>query len=70
MDLTSLLGKQITVKFLGGREVIGTLNGFDQITNMILGDVIEIIRDPDDPIKELTRRKLGFTIIRGPAVKY
>ena len=69
MDLTSLLGKQVCVKFLGGREVVGILNGFDQITNMILRDVVEIIRDPEDTTKELRRRKLGITIIRGPAVK-
>ncbi len=68
MDLTGLLGKQVCIKFLGGREVIGILNGFDQITNMILGEVVEIFRDPENPNKELSRRKLGVTVIRGPAV--
>ena len=68
MDLSNLLGKQICVKFLGGREVIGILNGFDQITNMILRDVVEIIRDTEDTSKEIRRRKLGITVIRGPAV--
>jgi U6 snRNA-associated Sm-like protein LSm7 len=68
MDLTGLLGKQVTVHFLGGREVIGILNGYDQITNMILNEVVEIFRDPEDSSKELSRRKLGVVIIRGPSI--
>ena len=32
------------VKFSGGREVTGTLKGFDQLMNLVLDDVEESVR--------------------------
>jgi len=50
------------VKFNGGREVIGTLKGFDQLMNVVLDDVQEILRD--DEGNESTR-SLGLVVARG-----
>ncbi|KAM3554019.1 hypothetical protein ARSEF4850_006653, partial [Beauveria asiatica] len=44
LDLTKYMDKQITVKFNGGREVMGTLKGFDALMNLVLDDVRETVR--------------------------
>lgn len=44
LDLSQYLDKAVRVKFIGGREVIGTLNGFDQLMNLVLSDVHETLR--------------------------
>jgi len=56
------MDKQMKVKFNGGREVIGTLKGFDQLMNVVLDDVQEILRD--DEGNESTR-SLGLVVARG-----
>ncbi|KAK7898117.1 U6 snRNP-associated protein Lsm7 [Exophiala xenobiotica] len=44
LDLTKYIDKQINVKFNGGREIIGTLKGYDQLMNLVLDDVKETMR--------------------------
>lgn len=56
------MDKKITVKFNGGREVTGTLKGYDALMNLVLDDVQEIMRD--DEGKEATR-SLGLVVARG-----
>ena len=58
--------KPVRVKFTGGREVVGTLQGFDALVNLVLDDTIEYLRDPTDPyrITEETRN-LGLVVARG-----
>ncbi|CAF9937890.1 MAG: Sm-like protein lsm7 [Heterodermia speciosa] len=62
LDLTKYMDKQITVKFNGGREVVGTLKGYDQLMNLVLDDVRETLRD--DEGNESTR-PLGLIVARG-----
>ncbi|CRK48925.1 hypothetical protein BN1723_020687, partial [Verticillium longisporum] len=38
------MDKKITVKFNGGREVTGTLKGYDALMNLVLDDVEEVMR--------------------------
>ncbi len=38
------MDKKITVKFTGGREVTGTLKGYDALMNLVLDDVEEVMR--------------------------
>ena len=38
------MDKEINVKFNGGREVIGTLKGYDQLMNLVLDGVKEVTR--------------------------
>jgi len=69
LDLSKHIDKAITVKFNGGREVKGTLKGWDQLVNLTLDDAEEFVRDPDDPYK-LTgeTRILGLVVCRGSNV--
>ncbi|KAI1392179.1 like-Sm domain-containing protein [Hypoxylon trugodes] len=62
LDLSKYTDKRITVKFNGGREVTGTLKGYDALMNLVLDDVQEVMRD--DEGKEATR-SLGLVVARG-----
>ncbi|KAK0511937.1 hypothetical protein JMJ35_005787 [Cladonia borealis] len=62
LDLNKYMDKEITVKFNGGREVTGTLKGYDQLMNLVLDDVKELLRD--DEGNESTR-SLGLIVARG-----
>lgn len=44
MDLNRYKDQLIRVKFTGGRQVVGTLKGFDQLMNLVLDDVTETLR--------------------------
>ncbi|KAJ9630144.1 uncharacterized protein PV06_04987 [Exophiala oligosperma] len=62
LDLTKYVDKEITVKFNGGREVVGTLKGYDQLMNLVLDDVKETMRDDEG---NETTRSLGLIVARG-----
>ncbi|KAF4342535.1 small nuclear ribonucleo [Fusarium beomiforme] len=78
LDLGKYMDKQITVKFNGGREVKGTLKGYDALMNLVLDDVHEVVRasllllyalttnteTTDDEGNESTR-SLGLVVVRG-----
>lgn len=67
MDLTTYYDKKVVVKFIGGRQVVGTVKGFDQLMNLVLDDVVEQLRDPeDDTILTDKTRELGTVVVRGP----
>lgn len=44
LDLAKYMDKEITVKFNGGREVTGTLKGYDALMNLVLDEVKETVR--------------------------
>ncbi|MCJ1475562.1 Sm-like protein lsm7 [Lambiella insularis] len=56
------MDKQINVKFNGGREVVGTLKGYDQLMNLVLDDVQELLRDDEG---NESSRSLGLMVARG-----
>ncbi|KAK3681869.1 U6 snRNP-associated protein Lsm7 [Vermiconidia calcicola] len=62
LDLTKYMDKQISVKFNGGREVNGTLKGYDQLMNLVLDNVKEITRDDEG---NMSTRSLGLLVARG-----
>ncbi|USP74730.1 hypothetical protein yc1106_02004 [Curvularia clavata] len=62
LDLSKYMDKQITVKFSGGREVVGTLKGYDQLMNLVLDEVKEALTDEEGNIRY---RKLGLIVARG-----
>eukprot|EP00002_Diphylleia_rotans_P037742 TRINITY_DN846_c0_g1_i1.p2 TRINITY_DN846_c0_g1~~TRINITY_DN846_c0_g1_i1.p2 ORF type:complete len:102 (+),score=29.52 TRINITY_DN846_c0_g1_i1:88-393(+) len=69
LDLTKHFGKQVRVKFNGGREVSGILRGYDPLVNLVLDEAIEYLRDPEDPYKLIPEtRHLGVVVCRGTAV--
>ncbi|KFA45819.1 hypothetical protein S40293_08980 [Stachybotrys chartarum IBT 40293] len=58
LDLAKYMDKQITVKFNGGREVRGTLKGYDALMNLVLDDVQEVMRGqslPPHPTSAIAR---------------
>ncbi|KAI5801448.1 U6 snRNA-associated Sm-like protein LSm7 [Peziza echinospora] len=63
LDLGKYLDKAITVKFSGGREVVGILKGYDQLMNLVLDDVKETFRDENN---DEHVRELGLVVARGP----
>ncbi|PFH56729.1 hypothetical protein XA68_16092 [Ophiocordyceps unilateralis] len=62
LDLAKYMDRQIIVKFNGGREVCGTLKGYDALMNLVLDDVKETLRDEEG--NESTR-PLGLVVARG-----
>ncbi|EQB50521.1 U6 snRNA-associated Sm-like protein LSm7 [Colletotrichum gloeosporioides] len=62
LDLSKYMDKQITVKFNGGREVTGTLKGYDALMNLVLDEVQEVMRDEEG---NETTRSLGLVVARG-----
>ena len=43
-EMAKLLDTQVRVKCLGGRELKGTLRGYDDLINLVLDDCDEFIR--------------------------
>ncbi|KAK3695574.1 hypothetical protein B0T22DRAFT_478217 [Podospora appendiculata] len=62
LDLKKYMDQRVNVKFNGGREVTGTLKGYDALMNLVLDDVEEALRD--DEGNEITR-PLGLVVVRG-----
>ena len=57
------------MKCLGGRELQGTLRGFDELVNLVLDDCDEYLRDPEDNERITDKsRKLGLVVVRGTQV--
>ncbi|RYP50314.1 hypothetical protein DL769_010965 [Monosporascus sp. CRB-8-3] len=50
LDLSKYMDKRITVKFNGGREVTGTLKGYDALMNLVLDEVQEVMRVVISPV--------------------
>ncbi|KAF8821733.1 U6 snRna-associated Sm family protein [Cardiosporidium cionae] len=49
--------------------VSGILKGHDAVTNLVLDETEEYLRDPEDPYKLLNQtRPLGLVVARGTAV--
>eukprot|EP00658_Telonema_sp_P-2_P005765 TRINITY_DN12176_c0_g1_i4.p1 TRINITY_DN12176_c0_g1~~TRINITY_DN12176_c0_g1_i4.p1 ORF type:complete len:145 (+),score=64.66 TRINITY_DN12176_c0_g1_i4:118-552(+) len=69
IDLSKYIDQPVRVKLLGGREVIGTLRGYDPLVNLVLDEALEFLRDPDDPYRVLDEsREIGLVVARGPSV--
>mmetsp|Transcript_81373 Transcript_81373/g.141207 ORF Transcript_81373/g.141207 Transcript_81373/m.141207 type:complete len:100 (-) Transcript_81373:181-480(-) len=69
LDLERYLNQPVKVKFSGGREVKGILKGHDAVANLVLDEVQEYLRDPEDPYKVIDEtRNLGLVVARGTAV--
>ncbi|KAJ5682621.1 hypothetical protein N7462_005786 [Penicillium macrosclerotiorum] len=65
LDLNKYMDKEVQVKFNGGREVTGTLKGYDQLMNLVLDDVKESMRDEEG---NQTTRSLGLIVARGTLI--
>ena len=38
LDMSKYMDKQVRVKFMGGREVVGVLKGYDALLNLVLDE--------------------------------
>ncbi|KAL3472001.1 LSM domain-containing protein [Aspergillus californicus] len=65
LDLNKYMDKEMRVKFNGGREVSGTLKGYDQLMNLVLDDVKESMRDDEG---NENNRSLGLIVARGTLI--
>jgi U6 snRNA-associated Sm-like protein LSm7 len=57
----------VRVKLAGGREVEGTLKGFDPLLNLVLDEAREYLREDLLTVTDDTRT-LGLLVCRGTAV--
>ncbi|KAL1890982.1 U6 snRNP-associated protein Lsm7 [Ceratocystis pirilliformis] len=62
LDLAKYMDKPIRVKFTGGREVVGTLKGYDALMNLVLDEAKETMSDENG---NETERQLGLLVARG-----
>ncbi|KAF3675575.1 Sm-like protein LSM7 [Capsicum annuum] len=44
LDLAKFVDKGVQVKLTGGRQVVGTLKGYDQLLNLVLDEAVEHLR--------------------------
>ena len=61
--LKEMIGKPISVITCDGRNIVGTLRGYDQVTNVILEECHERVYSMDAGVEQVV---LGLYIIRGP----
>ncbi|KAI8970089.1 hypothetical protein BDF20DRAFT_889232 [Mycotypha africana] len=60
--------KKVRVRFNGGREVVGTLMGYDPLLNLVLDHSVEYVRDLETGYITDKTRELGLSVLRGTAV--
>ncbi|ORE06133.1 like-Sm ribonucleo protein [Rhizopus microsporus var. microsporus] len=70
--------KKIRVRFNGGREVVGTLMGYDPLLNLVLDHTVEYQRgthqylicniDLETGYVTENTRELGLSVLRGTAI--
>nr|3SWN_C Chain C, U6 snRNA-associated Sm-like protein LSm7 [Schizosaccharomyces pombe 972h-]3SWN_F Chain F, U6 snRNA-associated Sm-like protein LSm7 [Schizosaccharomyces pombe 972h-]3SWN_O Chain O, U6 snRNA-associated Sm-like protein LSm7 [Schizosaccharomyces pombe 972h-]3SWN_R Chain R, U6 snRNA-associated Sm-like protein LSm7 [Schizosaccharomyces pombe 972h-] len=65
LDLSRYQDQRIQATFTGGRQITGILKGFDQLMNLVLDDVEEQLRNPEDGKLTGAIRKLGLVVVRG-----
>ncbi|KAK1933465.1 LSM domain containing protein [Babesia divergens] len=69
IKLNNYLNKKVYVKFSGGREVQGILKGHDAMSNLVLDEAEEFLRDPENPdVITGKSRQLGLLVARGTSV--
>ncbi len=73
INLEKLMDKRLRVRFVGGREVVGTLKGFDGLVNVVLDDTTEELpaaagAAAPGPGAAPATRYLGLVVCRGPNV--
>ncbi len=75
LDMSKFMDQKLHVKFVGGREVVGVLKGYDALLNLVLDDTKEFLAGDDeapsaDPYRAKSEktRDLGLVVCRGTTV--
>ena len=63
--LEPYLSKMVQVMTCDGRLILGILEGYDQVTNLIISDARERVFSASEPVKDVS---LGLYVIRGDNV--
>jgi small nuclear ribonucleoprotein (snRNP)-like protein len=58
LELAKLMDAKVRVKCLGGRELEGTLRGYDDLVNLVLDDCDEFLRGKHNVLGGVASRKL------------
>ncbi|KAK9797564.1 hypothetical protein AB5N19_07310 [Seiridium cardinale] len=67
-NLASYIGKKVVVLTVDSRMLVGKLESFDQLTNLVLSSALErVIRSTDDA-EDSEEVPLGLYIVRGDNV--
>jgi len=64
LELSGLVGEPVVVRTSDGREVMGTLQGYDQLLNLVLHECAETTVQEEGG----KGRNLGTVVCRGTAV--
>ena len=59
--LKEMIGKQISVITCDGRNIVGTLRGYDQFMNLVLDDATEDVSSTE-------QHDIGMVVVRGNSV--
>nr|CUU98765.1 hypothetical transcript [Hymenolepis microstoma] len=65
LELEAYVGRTVNIITSDGHSIIGTLKGFDNVTNLIVNDSHERVFSPDRGVEKVP---LGLSIIRGQNV--
>lgn len=69
LDLDKYIDHSVCVKFRGGRQVHGTLKGYDQLVNLVLDECTEYLREENDSYRLSDKtRSIGLVVCRGTTV--
>mmetsp|Transcript_22392 Transcript_22392/g.74280 ORF Transcript_22392/g.74280 Transcript_22392/m.74280 type:complete len:105 (+) Transcript_22392:49-363(+) len=69
LDMSKYVDKSVRVKFMGGREVVGVLKGYDALLNLVLDEAHEYLKDPTDAYRLLDEtRPMGLMVCRGTSI--
>ncbi|KAK6931966.1 LSM domain, eukaryotic/archaea-type, partial [Dillenia turbinata] len=59
LDLAKFVDKGVQVKLTGGRQVTGTLKGYDQLLNLVLDEAVEFLRAKACTYRKESQHRLG-----------
>jgi U6 snRNA-associated Sm-like protein LSm7 len=65
MELGSYVGKEVQIKLLGGREIHGTLLGYDHASNLVIDKAKEYSEGYLKTNNVDSQRELGLIFVRG-----
>ena len=63
--LKGAMERRVSVLTMDGRNIIGTLRGFDAVFNIVLSDAVERVFSPTSGVETV---ELGLYVVRGESV--
>ncbi|KAK6185773.1 small nuclear ribonucleoprotein G [Patella vulgata] len=60
-ELKKYMDKRLTLKLNGGRQIIGTLRGFDPFMNLVVDESVEKLKSGGE-------QPIGMVVVRGNSI--